>query len=99
MDSVTVSVDQLVGWVTSGYVLLHILFGLATHYHSVLQVRKYNAKIVTNQIGLREVSPFKMCVLFAGRMMAGLPWFAVRSIIAPVGSQWHMRPEQISTWG
>lgn len=115
MNSVTVQVDQLIGWATSGYLFLHVLFGLVTHYHSVWQVRKYNTAIAapdsratTKHLVERlerggsascRVSPFKMFVLFAGRMTMGLPWFGLRSIISPVGSQWHMTPQQISDWG
>lgn len=96
MNSVTVQVDQLIEWVVSGYVFLHIVYGLVTHYHSVLQVRKYNKN--SGLLAPSRVSPFKMFVFFGGRMTAGLPWFVLRSVIAPVGNQWHMTPEQISTW-
>ena len=95
MNSVTVSVDQLIDLAASGYIYLHVLFGLVTHYHSVWQVRKYNMQ------GCGQISPATMCVFFIGRLTAGLPWFVVRKVITPIGSQWHMIPEQISRsmWG
>lgn len=96
MNSLTISVDQLIGWVTSGYFFLHLFYGVVTHYHSVWQVRKYNHGRAASGLASGRISPFKMCVLFGGRMMAGLPWFVTRSIISPIGSKWHMTPEQIS---
>ena len=100
MNSVTISVEQLVEWAASGYIFLHIAFGLVTHYRSVWQVRKYNAsRDVARGEAAPRVSPFKMCVLFVGRMTAGLPWFVTRSIISPVGNRWHMTPEQVAKWG
>lgn len=97
MTSVTISMDQLMEWSIAGYVWLHILFGLVTHYHSVMQVRQYNrGKTVPDSC---RVGSAKMFILFAFRMALGFPWFVASRFIAPIGNRWHMSPEQIFAWG
>lgn len=97
MTSVTISVDQLVEWGLAGYVYLHILFGLVTHYHSVGQVRKFNREEI-NRGRAHRVSSAKMFVLFGLRMLFGLPWFLVSRLVSPIGNGWHMSPQQIIKW-
>ena len=98
MTSVTVSVDQLLGWATTAYLFLHVIFGLVTHYHSSFQVRKHNANL--GDLGeSHRIGPFKIFLLFAGRMTLGFPWFLVSRIVAPIRNYWHWTPKQIRDWG
>lgn len=90
MTPITVRVDQLVEWSGVAYVILHVMFGLVTHYHSVWQVRQHNKERPAAQIG-----PSKMFVLFAGRMTLGFPWFVISRLLSPIGNRWHWDAQQI----
>ena len=97
MTPITVNVDQLIKW---GYVFMHVMFGLVTHYHSVIQVRSYNMEREPDIDGRRcmsggSIGSFKICILFIGRMLFGFPWFVVSRLIAPIGHCGHWTPEQI----
>lgn len=102
MTPITVDPNQLIEWGVTGYIFLHVLFGLTTHYHSVWQVRKFNiekdkkrqrdgAKIPRD----RRVSASKMVILFAARMTFGFPWFIVARALSPTVNRWHMTPDDI----
>jgi len=89
-EPITFTVDQLTAWAVNGYVWAHLIFGLVTHYHSVLEVRTYNKNPANSKIG-----SVTMLVLFVIRMCTGLPWFVVSRLIAPVGNIWHKSADQI----
>lgn len=95
MTPVTVNVDQLIGWGVTGYAFMHVMFGLVTHYHSVLEVRAYNKN---PNSGIEKVGAFKMLLLFVGRLTLGLPWFVLSRAVAPIGNRWHWSAEQIRNW-
>lgn len=92
MTPITVSVDQLIGWGVTGYTFMHVMFGLVTHYHSVLEVRRYNKSPAS---GVSNVGALAMLFLFFGRMTIGLPWFMVSRLVAPIGNRWHWSAEEI----
>lgn len=96
MTPITVSVDQLVGWGVTGYTFLHVMFGLVTHYHSVLEVRRYNSE--RGQASGYRIRAFKMLLLFFGRTTLGLPWFVLSRAVAPIGNRWHWSAEEIQKW-
>lgn len=75
------------------YGILHVAFGLVTHYHSVAQVRRWNK---TNHN--RRISAWKMGLWFCGRMIWGLPIFVIAHIVSPIGNRWHMTPRQIKEY-
>ena len=107
-QEVTINPRAILAALGSGYVFLHVMFGLVTHYHSVWQVRKHNKKVVArdkgggtirNDAGLKCISSFPMVILFAGRMLFGLPWFLLVRVISPTGNRWHQSPTDIQHWG
>ncbi len=77
------------------YLTIHVLYGLVTHYHSVLEVRKYNHKAKSLPPDRRPVSPFTVMTFFVCRMALGFPWMAVLSIVSPIGNKWHMSPREM----
>lgn len=92
MEPLMVSVGDLV----SLYAIVHVIFGLVTHYHSVAEIRAYNKRRLSIRTDNSVIGPIPVAFLFAMRVAVGLPWFIGKRIIAPVGSPWHMSPEQIA---
>lgn len=76
------------------YLVVHVLFALVTHYHSVIEVREYNREACDQD----RVNPLDMLLVFVGRLAIAFPWFIIRLIVAPVGSPWHWTPKQIATY-
>lgn len=94
MTPITVQVDQLVEWAGVVYIILHLMFGLVTHYHSVWQVRQFNEiHFPYESIGTSKIFP-----LFVGRMTLGFPWFIISRLISPIGNRWHWDAQRIYNW-
>jgi len=83
--------EETVLW---AYGILHVAYGLVTHYHSVAQVRKWNLENSSDG-GTWRVSSIKMFWFFLARMTWGLPAFCISKVVCPIGNKWHMTPEQI----
>lgn len=96
MNSVTIPVETLITGAIVAYGILHLGFGLITHYHSVLEVRSWN-KIKEDSNKSERIGAFPVVMLFCARMLWGLPWFVVKSIVAPVRAKWHWSPDDINT--
>lgn len=92
MEPITFTVDQLTSWAVNGYIWAHLLFGVVTHYHSALEVRKYNRE---QGEGYNKVGSLVTMGYFIVRMCAGLPWFVISRVVAPIGNKWHMTAEEI----
>ena len=90
--TVTLSTETFV----IGYAVLHVLYGVVTHYHSIAQCRKYNKGKGPND---RKISTGKVIFYFFGRMLFGMPWKILTSIAAPVRNPWHHDPSQMRRWG
>ncbi len=98
MTPVTVTVDQIIAYGVTGYMFLHVMFGLVTHYHSALEVRRHNMSRIGGGTAY-GVGPFKMLLLFVGRMTLGFPWFVLSRLVAPIGNRWHWSADDIRRWG
>ncbi|MHA2279635.1 MAG: hypothetical protein ACXAC5_01910 [Promethearchaeota archaeon] len=92
MDSVTISLSW--GLLLKVYLAIHVLFGVITHYHSVLDVRHYN-KCARTSANSNPISAAKVMALFFSRLFFGLPWFVLTRIFSPVGNRWQMTADEI----
>ncbi len=55
------------------YLTLHVLYGLVTHWHSVLQVNKFNENMENIKLSVNKVTIGCQLMFFAVRMLIGLP--------------------------
>lgn len=87
MTTVTIDANTLI----VAYLVLHILYGLVTHYHSVAQVRYWNS----THPEYEKVKSCSVMICFVGRITFGLEWFLLTKILSPIGFRWHLTPLEI----